>query len=152
MRHPGTGTETTRGPVEDMKIPYQIFGESLATATVLTLRGYRVSSQQVTLNLSSRRFIIHCLVEASTLFNHLRTSLCLKDLELDEHVTLSSIPEQVFTEVLTSLEKIKLVKTNISNKQLTAFLTHVLNQGQSLGIPDRQTDRQRIFIIGNQNL
>lgn len=68
--------------------------------------------------------------------------MCLKDLELDEHVTLSSIPEQVFTEVLTSLEKIKLVKTNISNKQLTAFLTHVLNQGQSLGIPDRQTDRE----------
>lgn len=33
--------------VEDLKIPYQILGESLATASVLTLRGYRVSSQQV---------------------------------------------------------------------------------------------------------
>ena len=33
--------------VEDMKIPYQIFGESLSTVTVLTLKGYRVSAQQV---------------------------------------------------------------------------------------------------------
>ena len=70
----------------------------------------------------------------------------LKDLELDEHVTLSTISEQVFTEVLTSLEKIKLIRTNISNKQLTAFLTHVLNQGQSVRI----SDRQMIFLFGNQ--
>ena len=56
--------------------------------------------------------------------------MCLKDLEMDEHVNISSISDQVFTEVLTSLEKIKLIKTNISNKQLTAFLTQVLNQGQ----------------------
>ena len=32
--------------VEDLKVPYQIFGESLATVSVLTLRGYKVSSQQ----------------------------------------------------------------------------------------------------------
>ena len=114
-----------------MKIPYQIFGESLATARVLTLRGYRVSSQQVALSLSSSGFLI-VDVEASSLFDHLRTSLCLRDLEMDEHVNISSISDQVFTEVLTSLEKIKLVKTNISNKQLTALLTHVLNQGQSV--------------------
>ena len=118
-------------PVEEMKIPYQIFGESLATARVLTLRGYRVSSQQVALSLSSSGFLI-VDVEASSLFDHLRTSLCLRDLEMDEYVNISSISDQVFTEVLTSLEKIKLVKTNISNKQLTALLTHVLNQGQSV--------------------
>ena len=58
------------GPVEDMKIPYQIFGESLATATVLTLRGYRVSSQQVTLRtLRSRRFTVILFM--------LRPPLCL---------------------------------------------------------------------------
>ena len=51
---------------------------------------------------------------------------------MDQYVNISSISDQVFTEVLTSLEKIKLVKTNISNKQLTALLTHVLNQGQSV--------------------
>ena len=32
--------------VEDLKVPYQIFGESLATVSVLTLHGYKVSSQQ----------------------------------------------------------------------------------------------------------
>ena len=120
--------------MEDMKIPYQIFGESLATARVLTLRGYRVSSQQVTLRTPQVQEVYYCHVhvEASTLFDHLRTSLCLKDLEMDELVNISSISDQVFTEVLTSLEKIKLIKTNISNKQLTAFLTQVLNQGQSV--------------------
>ena len=47
MGHAGTG-----GAVEELKIPYQIFGESLASASVLTLRGYRVSSQQVSLTAS----------------------------------------------------------------------------------------------------
>ena len=37
-----------------------------------------------------------------------------------------------FDDELTNVEKIKLVKTNISNKQMTAFLTQVLNQGQSV--------------------
>ena len=32
---------------QDLKIPYQIFGESLASVTVITLRGFKVSSQQV---------------------------------------------------------------------------------------------------------
>ena len=32
--------------VEDLKVPYQILGESLATVSVLTLHGYKVSSQQ----------------------------------------------------------------------------------------------------------
>ena len=128
--------------MEDMKIPYQIFGESLATARVLTLRGYRVSSQQVTLRTLQDQEVSYCSVhvEASTLFDHLRTSLCLKDLEMDEHVNISSISDQVFTEVLTSLEKIKLVKTNISNKQMTAFLTQVLNQGQPVSLDLRETD------------
>ena len=43
VRHAGTEDQP-----EELKIPYQILGESLATASVLTLRGYRVSSQQVT--------------------------------------------------------------------------------------------------------
>ena len=32
---------------QDLKIPYQIFGESLASVSVITLRGFKVSSQQV---------------------------------------------------------------------------------------------------------
>ena len=55
--------------------------------------------------------------------------MCLKELEIDEKVNISSISELVFTEVITSLQKIKFIKTNISNKQMTALLTHVLNQG-----------------------
>ena len=68
-------------------------------------------------------------MKVSTLFDHLRTSLCLKELEIDENVNISRLSELVFTEVITSLEKIKFIKTNISNKQLTALLTHVLNEG-----------------------
>ena len=37
----------TEDRVEDLKIPYQIFGESLASLCVLTVRGYKVSTQQV---------------------------------------------------------------------------------------------------------
>ena len=37
----------TEDRVEDLKIPYQIFGESLASLCVLTVRGYKVTSQQV---------------------------------------------------------------------------------------------------------
>ena len=33
--------------MEDLKIPYQIFGESLASLCVLAVRGYKVSTQQV---------------------------------------------------------------------------------------------------------
>ena len=75
----------------------------------------------------------------------------MKDLEMDELVNISSISEQVFTEVFTSLEKIKLVKTQISNKQLTALLTHVLNQGQSVSQSASETDG-RTICFGNQSL
>ena len=68
-------------------------------------------------------------MKVSTLFDHLRTSLRLKELEIDENVNISRLSELVFTEVITSLEKIKFIKANISNKQLTALLTHVLNEG-----------------------
>ena len=71
------------------------------------------------------------MFQVSTLFKHLRTSLCLKELEMDQHVNISSLSETVFTEVITNLQKLKLIKTDISNKQLTALLTHVLNQGRS---------------------
>ena len=70
---------------------------------------------------------------------------------MDELVNISSISEQVFTEVFTSLEKIKLVKTQISNKQLTALLTHVLNQGQSVSQSESETDGWTIC-FGNQSL
>ena len=69
MGHAGTG-----GPVEELKIPYQIFGESLASASVLTLRGYRVSSQQVSLTAShpSAWATFRCL-----LYSHICGQVCV---------------------------------------------------------------------------
>ena len=51
-------------------------------------------------------------------------------LEVDNNVNISTISDTVFTDVINSLSSVKFVGTVISNKQLTALLTRVLNEGK----------------------
>ena len=99
---------------EEIKIPYQIFGESLAQVTILTFRGLKASSQQVV-----------------TLFENLKTTLCLKQLELDDKININNVHEDTFSKVVTNLNKVTFNSTKLSGKQLTALLTHVLNNGET---------------------
>ena len=48
---------------------------------------------------------------------------------MDNNVNISTISDTVFTDVINSLSSVKFVGTVISNKQLTALLTRVLNEG-----------------------
>ena len=99
---------------EEIKIPYQIFGESLAQVTILTFRGLKASSQQVV-----------------TLFENLKTTLCLKQLELDDKININNVHEDTFSKVVTNLNKVTFNSAKLSGKQLTALLTHVLNNGET---------------------
>ena len=100
--------------VFDLKIPYQIFGDSLSTVTILTLRGYKVSPAQT-----------------KALFDNLKAGqMCLKELELDSNVHIGNISEADFTKVINSLSVVKFIGTIISGKQLTDLLTTVLNNGK----------------------
>ena len=67
--------------------------------------------------------------QASSLFDHLKSESQLKCLEVDNNVNISTISDTVFTDVINSLSSVKFVGTVISNKQLTALLTRVLNEG-----------------------
>ena len=67
--------------------------------------------------------------QASSLFDHLKSESQLKCLEVDNNVNISTISDAVFTDVINSLSSVKFVGTVISNKQLTALLTRVLNEG-----------------------
>ena len=98
---------------KEIKIPYQIFGESLAQVTVLTFRGLAATSQQVL-----------------TLFENLKTSLCLKQFEMDNLINISNVHEDTFTKVVSNLDKVTFNSAKVSGKQLTAFLTHILNNGK----------------------
>ena len=100
---------------EMIKIPYQIFGESLAQVTSLTFRGLTATSQQVV-----------------TLFQNLQSSMRLKQLEIDNHININNVHEDIFTKVVANLEKVIFNSAKISGKQLTNLLTHVLNNGKEL--------------------
>ena len=67
--------------------------------------------------------------QASSLFDHLKSESQLKCLEVDNNVNISTISDTVFTDVINSLSSVKFVGTVISNKQVTALLTRVLNEG-----------------------
>ena len=99
---------------EEIKIPYQIFGESLAQVTILTFRGLKASGLQIV-----------------TLFENLKTTLCLKQLELDDKINIHNVHEDTFSKVVTNLNQVTFNSAKISGKQLTALLTHVLNNGET---------------------
>ena len=116
---------------QDLKIPYQIFGESLASVTVITLRGFKVSSQQVQYSIYSSHILRGLLTQATSLFDHLKNGKTLRELELDGHVNISAVTDTVFTNVINTLSSVKFIGTVISNKQFTGLLTKVLNEGRT---------------------
>ena len=99
---------------QEIKIPYQIFGESLSLVTELTFKGLKATNQQI-----------------STLFDNLKVSMKLKKFEMDDLINISGIDEGSFTKVVANLEVVTFRKAKISSKQLTSLLTHVLNNGIS---------------------
>ena len=105
----------SRSDSEQIKIPYQIFGESLAQVASLSFRGLTASSQQVV-----------------TLFQNLKSTMKLKQLEIDNHINISSVHEDIFTKVVANLENVTFNSAKISGKQLTSLLTYVLNEGRKI--------------------
>ena len=66
------------------------------------------------------------------MFDHLKTELKLRELEIDSNVNIANVSDTIFTTVINTLYRIKFIGTVISNKQLTSLLTKVLNEGTSI--------------------
>ena len=84
---------------------------------------------ELQINSCTNYFFVIIYNQASSLFDHLKSESQLKCLEVDNNVNISTISDTVFTDVINSLSSVKFVGTVISNKQLTALLTRVLNEG-----------------------
>ena len=84
---------------------------------------------ELQINSCTNYFFVIIFNQASSLFDHLKSESQLKCLEVDNNVNISTISDTVFTDVINSLSSVKFVGTVISNKQLTALLTRVLNEG-----------------------
>ena len=56
----------------------------------------------------------------------------MTQLELDSNVDISNIHEETFTEVINAINCVSFIGTVISNKQLTALLTKILNNGTGI--------------------
>ena len=56
----------------------------------------------------------------------------MSELEIDKNVDISKLSETMLTNVIIKLRVVRFIGTKISNKQMTEFLTRVLNEGTTL--------------------